>query len=73
MANHKYIVRRVSKLSGALAPHYEYGTYNSIEGAGGLVESLTIAGWYIIERTRAHIFAYCGPGDYELFTWRKEY
>jgi len=73
MANHKYIVRKVSKRTGALAPFYEYAAYNSIEGAGGLVETLTDAGWYVIERTRAHIFAYCGSGDYALFTWRKEY
>lgn len=73
MANHKYIVRKVSKRADALAPFYEYETYNAIEGAGGLVEALVDAGWYVIERTRAHIFAYCGPGDYALFTWRKEY
>ena len=77
MANHKYIVRKVSKRANALAPLYEYATYNAIEGAGGLVEALTDSGGYVIERTRAHIFAYCGPGcgsgDYALFTWRKEY
>lgn len=71
MTNHKYIVRKVSKRAGALAPLYEYAMYNSIEGAGGLVELLTDSGWYVIERTRAHIFAYCGSGDYALFTWRK--
>ena len=73
MANHKYIVRKVSKRPGALAPFYEYETYNAIEGAGGLVESLTDAGWYVIERTRVYIFAYRGPDDYAFFTWRKEY
>lgn len=73
MANHKYIVRKVSKRADALAPFYEYETYNAIEGAGGLVEALADAGWYVIERTRAHIFAYCSSGDYALFTWRKEY
>lgn len=77
MANHKYIVRKVSKRADALAPLYEYATYNAIEGAGGLVEALVDSGWYVIERTRAHIFAYrgpgCGSGDYALFTWHKEY
>lgn len=66
MANHKYIVRKVSKRASALAPLYEYATYDAIEGPGGLVEALTDSGWYVI-------FAYCGPGDYALFTWRKEY
>lgn len=73
MANHKYIVRKVGKRTDALAPFYEYETYNAIEGAGGLVEELAYAGWYVIERTRSHIFAYREPGDYALFTWRKEY
>lgn len=73
MANHKYIVRKVSKRADALAPFYEYEAYNAIEGAGGLVESLADAEWYIIERARDHIFAYRGPDDYALFTWRKEY
>ena len=73
MANHKYLVRKVSKREDALAPLYEYAAYNAIEGAGGLVEALTDSGWYVIERTRAHIFAYSGSGDYALFTWRKEY
>ena len=73
MANHKYIVRKVSKRADALAPFYEYEMYNAIEGAGGLIEALADSGWYVIERTRAHIFAYRGSGDYALFTWRKEY
>lgn len=77
MANHKYIVRKVSKRADALAPLYEYAAYNAIEGAGGLVEALTDSGWHVIERTRAHIFAYCDPGcgsgDYALFTWCKKY
>lgn len=73
MANHKYIVRKVSKRADALAPFYEYETQNAIEGAGGLIEALADSGWYVIERTRAHIFAYRGSGDYALFTWSKEY
>ena len=73
MANHKYIVRKVSKRPEALAPLYEYAVYSSIQGPGGLAESLVDAGWYVMERTRSHIFAYREPGDYALFTWRKEY
>lgn len=52
MANHKYIVRKVGKRPDAFAPFYEYAVYSSIQGPGGLVESLIEAGWYIIERTR---------------------
>ena len=73
MADHKCIVRKVSRRTDALAPLYEYAAYNAIEGAGGLVEALADAGWYVIERTRAHIFAYRDPGDYALFTWREEH
>ena len=73
MSNHKYIVRKVSKRADALAPFYEYETHDTIEGAGGLIEALANAGWYVIERTRAHIFAYRSPDEYALFTWRKEY
>ena len=73
MANHKYIVRKVSKRADTLAPLYEYAAYGAIEGSGGLIESLADAGWYVIERTRSHIFAYREPGDYALFSWRKDY
>lgn len=73
MADHKHLVRKASKRADALAPLYEYTEYNAIEGAGGLVEALADAGWHVIERTRAHILAYCSPGDYALFTWRKEH
>lgn len=72
MGEAKYFVRKTTKKKYVFAPEYRYRVFDTIEGPGGLVDTLLNDDWYVIERGSGYIFAF-REKDYALFTWRKEY
>ena len=68
MNDAKYFVRKTTKKKFVFAPEYHYRTFDTIEGSGGLVETLLDDGWYVIERGKNYIFAF-HEKEYALFVW----
>lgn len=68
MNDAKYFVRKTTKKKFVFAPEYRYRTFDTIEGSGGLVETLLDDGWYVIERGENYIFAF-HEKEYALFVW----